>query len=235
MSQFLNAVFVFFIPFIIGIISSIHCVSMCLPLSLFFGKNFTFFQMLIYHISKIAAYVLIGISAAFIGVFFRLFDVFQAFSILVGFLFIIIAFFKFNPQWNINFFSAYILKAASAEQNKNLKSMLWGFSNGLIPCGLSYSMALGAATSYSLFDTVIYMILFGIGTSIVILFSVYFSQKVNFIIPIFSNKFIYLFLGFFILFRSYLFYNHNFQHQNVNSFLGQYNYKCDFNSLNIYK
>jgi sulfite exporter TauE/SafE len=151
---------------------------MCGPLQFAVAKKMlinTPKLLLIYHLSRIAAYLIIG------GIFFAIGETFQRMiplqnmaSILAGcFLLLFLASTLFTPFNNkaSNYFFGLIRKISSkftnnANQTSVVDKAIAGFFNGLLPCGAVYFASIAATSEDSLIYTLSYMTLFGVGTMI---------------------------------------------------------------------
>ena len=159
--------------FALGLIGSLHCAVMCGPLMLAVtsitksGASFTS-SRLVYHAGRIATYAAIGAmfgaigrTAALVGLQ-RWISLFAGIAILAGLL--------LSSRFALKFPVVKLvtkLKAAFARMLRQRglgAQFLMGAINGLLPCGLVYVAAAGAATTLSPSLGALHMAAFGAGT-----------------------------------------------------------------------
>lgn len=176
-----------------GLISSFHCIGMCGPIAMMLpvdrsneAKKVT--QIITYHIGKLTAYGLLGLIFGLLGRSFYLAGMQQQLSIIVGVLMILVAlipekvFAKYNfskPLYRI----ITKVKSSLGQQfkNKSYKSLFTiGLLNGFLPCGMVYVALFGAIAMQRVSLSVLYMILFGIGTIPMLTIVVYVSNLMSF-------------------------------------------------------
>lgn len=176
-----------------GLISSFHCIGMCGPIAMMLpvdrsneAKKVT--QIMTYHIGKLTAYGTLGLIFGILGRSFYLAGMQQQLSIIVGVLMILVAlipekvFAKYNfskPVYRI----ITKVKSSLGQQfkNKSYKSLFTiGLLNGFLPCGMVYVALFGAIAMQSVSLSVLYMILFGIGTIPMLTIVVYVSNLMSF-------------------------------------------------------
>jgi uncharacterized protein len=157
-----------------GFVGSLHCVGMCGPIALALpvgGKTAEqrFFARILYSLGRITTYSFMGLIMGFVGnkLFFS--GLQQEISITIGISLLLILTLShktliskplrlFNEQVKSLF--SYFLK------QKSLPSMfILGVINGLLPCGFLYLAATGSVVAGSPFGGMIYMVLFGLGTT----------------------------------------------------------------------
>ena len=166
-----------FTAIIFGLLSSFHCIGMCGPIAMMLPvdrNNHTkkVSQLIIYHIGRLIAYGSLGLMFGILGKGFFLAGMQQQLSITVGILMIIIAvvperiFAKYNfskPIYKI--ISKVKTSLGSQFKNRSYKSFFTiGLLNGYLPCGMVYVALFGALAMPSLEFSILYMLLFGIGT-----------------------------------------------------------------------
>lgn len=179
------------VPFIIGIAGSVHCVGMCGPLIL----HFTPFQTgkfainaWLYHSGRLIAYMLLGLIIGLIGTGLNMIGIQKYVSFVLGFL--ILLFFLSEWLWKLNFlknsaFIQTITHSLSIWQQwiyntpSLRKTFFFGFANGLIPCGLVYLALAGAMAEKGVAESMVYMLLFGLGTWPALLLVSFFGSKVR--------------------------------------------------------
>lgn len=161
--------------FLLGLVSSLHCVGMCGPLQAAalgaFYKNINTRYLALYHASRIFTYGLLGLVAGFIGKGLGL-ETWQQQTSLVSGLLLLFAFAGFYLlrldrkllQIIFPFLSRF---RAKLQKNRSLRTLYFsgsGFINGLLPCGMVYLAVFPAMSSGSPVLSLGYMLLFGLGT-----------------------------------------------------------------------
>lgn len=160
--------------FILGFMGSLHCFSMCGPLSLLLpgDKSRYLIGRLIYNTGRITTYALLGLLTGILGQ--------QAgFMIPQKIIFIglggaLLAYLLLPPKWK-NRLSVWgpVLRLASfvrqsvaklSKRHGLVAQYGFGLVNGLIPCGLVYAALSGAFLTAGITEAVFFMIFFGLGT-----------------------------------------------------------------------
>nr|WP_315240520.1 sulfite exporter TauE/SafE family protein [uncultured Flavobacterium sp.] len=163
--------------FILGLISSLHCVGMCGPIAMMLpvdhqneAKKVT--QIITYHLGRLTAYATIGLIFGLLGRGFFLAGLQQKMSIFIGLAMIAVVliperiFSKYNfskPVYKV----ISNIKSTLGKQfkNKSYKSLFTiGLLNGFLPCGMVYVALFGAIAMQSAGFGILYMLLFGLGT-----------------------------------------------------------------------
>ncbi|MFK7032604.1 sulfite exporter TauE/SafE family protein [Flavobacterium oreochromis] len=191
--------------FILGLISSLHCVGMCGPIAMMLPvdrKNQTkkVIQIIIYNIGRIMSYILLGSFFGLLGRGLFLAGFQQKMSIIIGILMIVIVLVpeKVFAQYNFSkpvFIMLSKVKTLLGQQfkNKTYQSIFMiGLLNGFLPCGLVYVALFGAIAMQKVSLSIVYMALYGIGTIPIMTMVVYISNlltmpvrnKIQKIIPI---------------------------------------------------
>ena len=160
-----------------GLISSLHCVGMCGPIAMMLpvSRNNSakkVIQIMLYHAGRLTSYATLGFLFGLLGKGLYLAGIQQRISIAVGVLMIIMAiiperiFAKYN-------FSRPIYKAISKVKSglgqqfkRKTPDALFtiGLFNGLLPCGLVYAALFGAIAMQNVSLSIVYMLLYGLGT-----------------------------------------------------------------------
>ncbi|WP_110474356.1 sulfite exporter TauE/SafE family protein [Candidatus Karelsulcia muelleri] len=147
--------------FLLGIISSIHCFSMCGPITFFFlklKKNFNNFN---YQIGRMISYILLGYIFGTIGYRLNLIGYQKKTSFFLGGNIIFSSLMKRNHLIIKN--PLYFLLKKLIFLKKNF-FFLKGLFNGLIPCSIVYiAISLAISRGNSLLGG-IFMFYFGLGT-----------------------------------------------------------------------
>ena len=163
--------------FILGLISSFHCIGMCGPIAMMLPvdrqnetKKAT--QIITYHLGRLTAYASIGFIFGLLGKGFFLAGIQQKMSIFIGVIMILIVlipektFSKYNFSKPVYKIIANIKSNLGKQfRNKSYKSLFTiGLLNGFLPCGMVYVALFGAIAMQSASFGIVYMILFGLGT-----------------------------------------------------------------------
>jgi uncharacterized protein len=190
--------------FLLGLFGSFHCVGMCGPivLSLPFNNSNQSLSALQYNLGRILAYAILGLIFGVFGKGLIISGIQQGVSVFAGILLIISVFIPklIGIKWIIfkplQFFYigvknrlSYLFKSQS-----KFKLLGIGFINGFLPCGLVYIALVGALLSNSVLDSVIAMLVFGIGTAPLLIVLLYSSKMINAKLKQKITKFIPLFI-----------------------------------------
>ncbi|WP_428225578.1 sulfite exporter TauE/SafE family protein [Flavobacterium sp.] len=175
--------------FILGLISSLHCVGMCGPIAMVLpvDRNHEVkkvIQIVLYHLGRITSYSILGILFGVLGRGLFLAGFQQKMSIWVGVLMIVVVLVpeKVFAQYN---FSKPVFKWISQLKSalgQTLKKKTYpsfytiGILNGLLPCGLVYVALFGALAQQDISLSMLYMGLYGLGTIPMMSMVVYVSQ-----------------------------------------------------------
>ena len=180
-----------FPAFLLGGISSFHCVGMCGPIALslpvqFLPNKQKLFGIILYNVGRIVAYASIGLLFGLAGRQFFMGSLQQTFSIVLG---AAILFFLALSQFSKraieiplvrNFQIKLQLIISRYIRRQNLYGIaLIGFANGFLPCGMVYMALAGALGTGSVYGGIGYMTLFGIGTIPLMLAVTWFGYVVN--------------------------------------------------------
>lgn len=162
---------------IFGLISSFHCIGMCGPIAMMLpidrkseAKKIS--QLSVYHLGRLIAYALLGLLFGLLGKGLFLAGMQQQLSITVGILMIIITVVPEKTLANYNFskpinkvISKVKSNLGSQFKNRSYKSFFTiGLLNGYLPCGMVYVALFGALAMPSIELSILYMLLFGLGT-----------------------------------------------------------------------
>lgn len=181
---------IFLSALILGLTGSIHCLGMCGPLQLIFPWNqLKNSNILSYHLGRVCMYVLIGILFFSFGKTMVLFNIQQYLSIISGALLIIMLSLKSIVFKPLNLFTNWLRNKVIASGNQKNR-FLMGSINGLLPCGLLYTAAIINLNLHYLYEVIIFMFLFGLGTTPILISLVKF--KPFFINKISINKWIHI-------------------------------------------
>ncbi|MFD2892717.1 sulfite exporter TauE/SafE family protein [Flavobacterium chuncheonense] len=162
---------------IFGLISSFHCIGMCGPIAMMLpvarnNEAKKILQLLLYHFGRLTAYASLGLLFGMLGKGFFLAGIQQQLSIAVGVLMITIALVpekqlaKYNFSKPIYKIIAKVKTSLGSQfKNRSYKSFFTiGLLNGYLPCGMVYVALFGALAMPSINFSILYMLLFGLGT-----------------------------------------------------------------------
>ena len=164
---------------LMGLIGSMHCAGMCGPIAISLPyrvgmqtKEETFFKILVYNLGRIITYAFFGLLFGIVGKGFFTMGIQKWFLITLAVLLILIAIFSIDVESKalkipaIGKFNKKIKELlAKTLKNATVKSFLYiGILNGFLPCGLVYMAIVAAIATGGVLNSVLYMILFGIGT-----------------------------------------------------------------------
>lgn len=163
--------------FIIGLLSSLHCIGMCGPIAMMLPLDRSnqakmTIQLILYHLGRISAYASLGLIFGLLGRGFYLAGLQQQLSIAAGIIMIAIVLFPEKKLARYNF-SASVLRILAQVKTvlgnhlhkRSYKSFyITGLMNGFLPCGLVYAALFGALAMQDAALGVIYMALYGLGT-----------------------------------------------------------------------
>lgn len=174
--------------FILGLLGSLHCAGMCGPLALAIPvvsrTRFGFFGgRMLYNLGRILTYVLIGALFGMVGETFSLagfqrwLSVSAGALLLLGLFFTRLTFAKPTTHLVMRIKSTF----ATLLQKRSYPALFaLGATNGLLPCGLVYVAAAGAAATGHIISAAEYMLMFGLGTTPVMLAIPLLGRKLSF-------------------------------------------------------
>lgn len=173
--------------FVLGLFGSMHCLGMCGPLvmSLPFQsveKNKLGLTTFSYHAGKIATYAIFGLIAGMLGQGFVLLKWQQLLSILAGVSLLALTLIpvlkeRLKVSLPLQDWFGRLFKLIS-ESPKVYYFFIFGFINGLLPCGLVYAAFAGAMASGSMINGALFMAAFGVGTVPSLSAIIIFKQRV---------------------------------------------------------
>lgn len=167
----------YLIPLGLGLAGGLHCVGMCGPILLAVipdgpTRRKMAMDALLYHSGRILTYAAMGAFFGVIGKGLVLAGIQQILSVIMGGIFIVMAFFAFNLERYVlasgilNRFNQQLKKQMSRLLHRKGKGALVGLGllNGLLPCGMVYAAIAGAISTTSGWEGAVFMFLFGLGT-----------------------------------------------------------------------
>ncbi|HEX4946518.1 MAG TPA: sulfite exporter TauE/SafE family protein [Blastocatellia bacterium] len=165
----------------LGLFGSLHCIGMCGPLALALlptnGTQAGFAQLLrgslLYNGGRIVTYALLGFGFGLLGSAARVAGWQQALSIITGSVILLWLLLpkRLTQRMEAKHHAAAVLAHLKLGLNRLLRSHRWaaqfgvGVLNGLLPCGFVYLALAGALAQPSLARSVLFMALFGLGTT----------------------------------------------------------------------
>lgn len=174
---------------VLGLLGSFHCLGMCGPLAMAIPHKSTnslsiAFESIIYNLGRVLTYSLMGLILGIAGTPLRFAGIQEYVSVICG---VLMLAYLVIPKKNIlqfngnkltsKFVSRLKIQFQNFFKSKSLASLLiLGIINGLLPCGLVYTALIGSFASESIFESAIYMSLFGLGT-LPMMSVVYFSKN----------------------------------------------------------
>ncbi|MGZ5058991.1 MAG: sulfite exporter TauE/SafE family protein [Methylobacter sp.] len=176
------------LAFMAGLLGSGHCVGMCGALvsgcfmksGLKPGASRNYFPYLVYQIARIFVYTLVGFAAAALGVVLvssgmlgKIQSLLQMFvgTVVIGLALGILGWIPF--QGSVRLLPMTVLRRGFAEsrsQGPILGATIAGLLNGLMPCPLTFAMAVKATSATTIMQGGLLMLTFGAGTLPTMLF-----------------------------------------------------------------
>jgi len=161
----------------IGFFGSFHCIGMCGPIALALpGGNGSRFSLIVgrvlYNLGRIVTYGFLGAVFGLIAHSIALAGFQRAVSVLLGLSIIAAVIVQSNYLagikriLKIEAFFNWIKNSISTQFRKRGMSTLFiiGMLNGVLPCGFVYVGLAGSLTTGSVFEGMLFMVLFGAGT-----------------------------------------------------------------------
>jgi uncharacterized protein len=164
------------VGFMIGCLSSFHCIGMCGPLSLslpiqHLRKSQREFVLFLYNIGRVVTYSILGLLCGVAGRTFHIAGLQQTLSIVLGATLLVSAVTVIAYRRNLR--PAYLAPIYSfvyrnmnmlLQRRTNAGYFLLGITNGLLPCGMVYLALALAASLTHIGDSIAVMFGFGLGT-----------------------------------------------------------------------
>jgi sulfite exporter TauE/SafE len=188
-----SAGFDYGLAFMAGVLGSGHCLGMCGALvSGYFmnaGKAKSYTPYFFYQFARIFVYMLVGFAAAALGVVLVSTGMFgkiqSVLQIIIGAVVIILAFgiLGWIPfQGSFRLLPMKLLRkgyASSRTKGPIIGASIAGLMNGLMPCPLTFAMAVKATTAPSVLEGGLLMLTFGAGTLPTMLFISFAFGRMN--------------------------------------------------------
>lgn len=162
--------------FVLGAVSSLHCVGMCGPLSMALPIQYLFkwqrgISILLYQIGRVITYSSLGLIFGLAGRRVYLAGFQQWFSIGMGFLILVllIQYWIFRRNIHPTFLGRFYFLVQNAmrrivKKRGMLPFLFFGIANGFLPCAMVYVALAGALVTTQVSHSVFFMAMFGIGT-----------------------------------------------------------------------
>ena len=164
--------------FVIGLITSVHCVAMCGGINLSqcvtagsapVGKGGTLKPSLLYNAGRVIAYTIIGFAVGALGGVITFSPAAQgALKLLAGLFMVVMGvnmlgifpwLRRLNPR-----LPRFIARRIDTQKRRSSSPLIVGLLNGLMPCGPLQAMQIYALSTGSAFSGALSMLLFSLGT-----------------------------------------------------------------------
>lgn len=163
--------------FTLGCIGSLHCLGMCGPIAFALPVRTTnvwmkLLKYLTYNAGRVITYAFLGMLIGTVGKGFALAGLQQLLSILAG-ASLIAGVLLIHPPWKhtaLTRTSHYLHGRLKETFRHHLLApamfsfLMLGFLNGLLPCGMVYTAAIGAMATGNASSGALFMVFFGLGT-----------------------------------------------------------------------
>lgn len=149
--------------FITGLLTSIHCISMCGAINLMAiidTKNKNYKRPILYNLGRVISYTIIGGIVGLIGSIFTLNNIANGTVIIIAAL--LMLFMALNMLGIVSF--KIPLTSRLNIRNNSRNSFIIGLLNGLMPCGPLQAMQIYALSTGSFIKGALAMFLFSLGT-----------------------------------------------------------------------
>ncbi len=161
---------------VLGAAGSAHCIGMCGPIALAVpsigpGPRARAMGTVLLNGGRLFTYAMLGLAFGAFGAGLRLAGLQESVSLVAGILLLLAAMVpslleRTAVQGRMGLLLSRTRGTMARHLRRNSPEAIWtsGVLNGLLPCGLVYTAALGAATTGSATDGAVLMLLFGAGT-----------------------------------------------------------------------
>ena len=153
--------------FLLGLLGSLHCAAMCGPLMLgLAARNYSVFTLLIHHFGRWTGYILLALLFRLVISPLYVFELQQYVALISGILLVIFGFKSYIPFLDSAFqkVTTNLSARMSGRGTGRTGSIVLGILNGLLPCGLSFGAAILSVNAANIWQSLLYMLLFGLGT-----------------------------------------------------------------------
>jgi hypothetical protein len=176
--------------FLLGVTGSLHCMGMCGPIALMANHSSKKFlaNRLLYNAGRIITYAAFGLAIGSLGRIVRL-DLYQSLLSLAGGLLVLT--FLFIPGIQA-FISPLFTRPMAVIKNSlghqlrsghSYATLFTGMLNGFLPCGLVYSALVVALVQPQVQESVLVMVMFGLGTVPALLVFAYSANAFQRLLP----------------------------------------------------
>lgn len=164
--------------FVTGLLTSIHCVSMCGAINLMATTSNTkdFKKPILYNLGRLTSYTVIGGLVGLLGSVFKVNAYLQGIIIVIASIIMLIMVLNMLGVINISF---KFKLPKLIEKLRTKGSFMIGLLNGLMPCGPLQAMQVYALSTGSMFYGALSMFLFCLGTIPLMLFMGMISNFLN--------------------------------------------------------
>lgn len=201
--------------FVLGFLGSLHCIGMCGPIALALPiqskSKLSFYSgRILYNLGRTITYALMGLVIGLIGQRINLAGYQQVVSIGLGAVILLTVLLPshykifFSRLKFVQAITKYVQSSIGVLFRKGNQSSLLGIGilNGFLPCGFVYVALAGAAAFGNVEQSILFMILFGLGTTpamfsasiVTNLFGQNFRMKINRAIPVFASVLAVIFI-----------------------------------------
>lgn len=168
--------------FLIGFLGSFHCVGMCGPIAFALpigkGSNFQLvFSRILYNLGRVVTYAFFGAIFGLFGKGFAFAGLQRYISIVLGITILLYYIMPGKYKGKLSLTKPYLLVSnfvknsfAKLTKTGSAQSLfLFGIVNGFLPCGFVYVALAGALTTGDFVSGSLFMALFGLGTTPIML------------------------------------------------------------------
>lgn len=159
--------------FILGLLGSLHCAAMCGPLMLGLSVRHksNVFALLVHHVGRWLGYGILAVVFQLLIAPVYLFKMQQYIGLIAGVLLVVFALKNYLPPVKHAFgeLTSFVQGKMLSVKGGPSGNFMLGVLNGLLPCGLSFGVAILSMNTGSWDRAVAFMGLFAIGTLPVLL------------------------------------------------------------------
>jgi uncharacterized protein len=166
----LGGIGIYITALVMGLAGSLHCLGMCGPIfvaaSGFYNKPKEYLlPLFLHHLGKLVSYAALGLVMGLLGKGASLLWFQNKIMVVCGVLLLCMALGTMLKLRHISKLNDWVsIRMGKALNNSKMAGLVLGFVNGLVPCGLVYAAAIGAAATQSYTGGVVFMLMFGLGT-----------------------------------------------------------------------
>jgi len=164
------------LAFLMGFLGSVHCAVMCGPIVLGLplnGQNHwrNLLQVVLYQLGRVSTYTVMGLLVGMLGSTFSVFAKQETLSLIIGTLLIVFTILQLTGRYtaSLQHLQSRLVMPISKLMGRVFKLPFWGLFvgmlNGLIPCGMVYLALATALSSANSGSGAGFMLLFGLGTT----------------------------------------------------------------------